>query len=114
MVVKIIIKEIKLNKDMQRNLLILTFTFTILIIFLFNLYWAPMVFLIYTTYIILNRDKKISRKEIYGLILVKIFLFYCIIARMYGMGPGLLASLIVLAIALAVTKTSIIVKGGKK
>lgn len=112
MVVMTIIKDIKLNKEMQRTLLMATFCFTILVVFLFNLYWAPILFLVYSTYIIVNRDKKITRTEAIGFVLVFSFLVYCIIARMYGMGPGMFIGVIVLLIALFVS--SIRVKGGKK
>jgi len=112
MVVMIIIKDIKLDRVMQRNLLMATFCFTILVVFLFNLYWSPILFLVYSTYIIMNRDKKITRFEAVGFVFVFSFLIYCIVARMYGMGPGMFVGIIILVLALFIS--CIKVKGGKK
>lgn len=109
-----IIKDLKLNREMQKNFLIIIVAVTFSIVFLFNLFWAPMVFMIYGFYIVLNSDRKITKAEMLGLVIIKVFLFYCIVARMYGQGPGIFLGLIVLGVALAVTKVTIFRKGGKK
>jgi len=83
-------KKIKLNMEKQRNILIVTLVTVFAIIFLFNLFWAPMIFLVYMSYITLNKNKSLTRHEFIGAGAVGGFLFYCVIARMYGMGPGIL------------------------
>ncbi len=83
-------EHITLNKKQQRDLLILTVIATLTVVGLFNLFWAPVVFLLFTSYIILNKDHALTRYELLGLMLVHWFLVYSIIARMFGRGPGLM------------------------
>ena len=82
---------IKLNKQQQRDLLILDIVFSLVIIYLFNIYWAPLVFMISFAYIILNKDHALSPLELLALFGVVIpFLMHCILARYIGMGGSLI------------------------
>jgi hypothetical protein len=52
---------------------------------LFNLYFAPLIFLSYTSYIILNKNKHLTRYELLGLfVFVLPFLIYCSVARLFS------------------------------
>jgi len=80
---------ITLNKTQQRDLTILTILFSLYVIGLWNLYWEPIVFMTYTTYIILNKNRGLTKTELLGFYGFAVpFLIYGMTARMYGTGPG--------------------------
>lgn len=84
------IKNIALTRTMQRDLIVITLLATLLIIWLFNLFWAPLVFFAFTSYIILNKGKSLTKNERLGLCSVSVFLLYSVLARLFGMRPALL------------------------
>jgi uncharacterized membrane protein len=84
---------------MQRNLFISVVLTTIVIVYLFNIYWEPLIFMVYSSYIILNKDKSIKLGEMLGFSLVLVLLTYAMFARLYGRGPGMLVGAIVFIIA---------------
>jgi len=96
------VKYMKLNRPMQRNLLILTVITTVLVIGLFNLFWEPMLFLIVMSYIIMNKNQAITKNEWLLAVLVKLLLFYSCIARLFGMGAGVFTIFIPLLIVIII------------
>ncbi len=82
------VKTIKLNKDMQRNMMIALFCYSFLIVFLFNLFWEPMILLILGSYVIMN-DKKLTANEMLAVSLAKMLVIYSCIARVFGIGSGI-------------------------
>lgn len=95
-------KDWKINKYAQRNLLIATFVVTFLVIGLFNLFWEPMIFLVYTSWIVLNKGDRLTRNELLGLGLVKGFMFYSCVARLFGRGPALFMVVPLLLLSFAI------------
>ena len=95
-----VLKDMKVNKQQQCNLLIATFVITFLVVGLFNLFWAPLIFLVYTSWIILNKDGRLSKNELLGLIIVKTFLFYSCLARLFSQGPALFLAVPIVFISL--------------
>jgi len=84
------VKSIKLNLRQQRDLLILTVLSSITVMALFNLFWSPVIFMVCTSYIILNKGKQLSKYELLGWsAFVFPFLLYCMISRLFSIGPGL-------------------------
>ena len=82
-------KDWKLTKYHQRNLLAATFIITLIVMGLFNLFWEPMIFLLYTSWVVLNKGASLTRNEMIGLAVVKSVMFYSCIARLFGRGPAL-------------------------
>jgi len=48
-----------------------------------------MIFFLVTSYIILNEGRSITVKEQIILTISGVFLLYCIVARLFGIGPGM-------------------------
>jgi len=94
--------DIKVNKMFQRNVLICTIVVSLAIIYLFNLFWEPVLFVIYITYIVLNKGRSITLKERIGLVCVVGLLSYSMIARLFGMGPSLFIIVPIMIISLIV------------
>jgi len=82
------VKYMKLNQSMQRNLLILTVIITLLVIWLFNLFWEPMIFLLVISYILLNKNQAFTKNEYLAAAFVKLLLLYSCTARLFGMSAG--------------------------
>ena len=104
-------KLIKLNKEIQRNMLITVFITTVAAIYLFNLFWEPMLFMLAACYVILNRDKAITSKELILMGGVKTFLFYSCLARMFGMAPALFITIFMVILLIVIYK---IIFGGSR
>lgn len=82
------VKTIKLNKNLQRDMMIALFFSVFTIIFLFNLFWSPIILLIVGSYAIMN-DKKLTANEMLAVSLAVMLVIYCCIARVFGIGSGM-------------------------
>lgn len=100
-----------MDKRTQRNLLLLTVICSMLVVWLFNLFWEPLIFMGYTSYIVMNKGRSLSLKERIGFVLVLCFMIYSMTARLYGRGPGLFVITPVMIISLIVVWKLF---GGKK
>jgi hypothetical protein len=107
-------KLVKLDHLKQRNLMMVIVVSTFAIVYLFNIYWEPLAFLLYSSYVVLNKNKAITLAEALGLSIVVFLLGYAMIARLYGRGPGLFIGIFVLIIAVVISELAFKVKGGKK
>jgi len=95
-----VVKTIKLNRNQQRDLLMVTVLFSIAIMGLINIFWEPMIFMIVVSYAILNKDRRITKNEMLMIAAVKVWLFYAIIARLFGMGPGMFIAFFLVVIVI--------------
>lgn len=97
-------KLVRLNKEIQRNMLITVFVVTVATMFLFDLFWEPMLFMLVACYVILNRDNAITNKELLMMGGVKTFLFYSCLARMFGMAPALFITIFFTLLVIVIYK----------
>lgn len=82
---------IKLTRTQQRDLLILDVIFSLTVIFLINIYWEPIIFMVFTAYIILNKDHALTALELFALFgIVTPLLSYSVLARFLSMAGGLM------------------------
>ena len=87
---KYINTEIKMKKETQFVLVLFVILCGLAIIYLFDILLAPLVYIGYTVYILLNRGRSITDKETLGLWLIIIpFMIYMLTARLGGMFFGL-------------------------
>ena len=94
-------KPIHLKKSHERNLLMAVVITTFTVMALFNLYFSPLVFLIASSYIILNKNQRLTKNELlieFGIVIP--YLIYCIISRMAGRGAGAFTALILVFFSL--------------
>jgi hypothetical protein len=88
---KYINTEVKMKQETQFVLVLFVILSGLAIIYLFDILLAPLVYMGYTVYILLNRGRSITDKETLGLWLIIIpFLIYMITARLGGMFFGLI------------------------
>jgi uncharacterized membrane protein len=107
-------KLVKLDNIMQRNLFMSIVLITLAVVYLFNIYWEPLIFMVYSSYVILNKNKAITLGEMLGLSLVIFLLAYAMVARMFGRGPGMFVGAFVLIVAIVISEVLYLAKGGKK
>ncbi len=94
-------ESIRLSNLRQRNLLFATSITTFIIIGLLNIYIAPLLFFSYSSYIVLNKNKRLTKTELLGFFTLFFpFLIYSIISRLAGRGPGLLITLPIIIFSL--------------
>jgi hypothetical protein len=87
---KYINTEIKMKKETQFVLVLFVILSGLAIIYLFDILLAPLVYMGYTVYILLNRGRSLTDKEVLGLWIIIIpFLIYMVTARLGGMFLGL-------------------------
>lgn len=84
------LKTIKLDRTQQRDLLILIVVSHLAMMFLLNLFWEPLIFMVFMSYIVINKNNALTKNELLAACLVVCFLVYSITARLFGMGPGLM------------------------
>ena len=83
--------DIKMTKETQFVLLLAVILSGLAIIYLFDILLAPLVFMGYTVFIILNPGRSLTSKEMLGLWVIIIpFLIYMLTARLGGMFFGLI------------------------
>lgn len=80
---------IKLTKDSQRNLLMVNLGIMLATIFLFNLFWEPLFFMLVMSYLIMNEGRSLTKNEILVASIAKLLLLYACVARLFGRGPGM-------------------------
>ena len=88
------VKDIKLDMTKQRDLTILIIVSSLVIIWLFNLFWEPIAFMLFMCYLVLNKNKALTKNELLIAGIVTIVLLYSCIARLFGCGPGLFVILV--------------------
>jgi hypothetical protein len=87
---KYINTEIKMKKETQFVLILFVILSGLAIIYLFDILLAPLVYMGYTVYILLNKGRSLTDKEVLGLWIIIIpFLIYMVTARLGGMFFGL-------------------------
>jgi len=84
------VKDVKLSREMQMYLMMDTIVVSLLIVFLFNIFWAPVLFMVVTSYFIMNKDRALTKNELLIIFVIVFFLIYCMVARLFGRGPGIL------------------------
>ena len=83
--------DIKMRKETQFVLIIFVLLSGLAIIYLFDILLAPMVYMGYAVFILLNPGRSLTDKEMLGLwIIVLPFLIYTLTARLGGMLFGLI------------------------
>ena len=82
------LSDAKLTPTRQRNLFIALVFYNFLIIYLFNIFWEPIIFLLVGGYFILN-DRVLTRKEMVIIMFVKLLVFYACLARIFGIDTAL-------------------------
>jgi hypothetical protein len=80
---------IKLTKDMQMNLMMVNIGIMLATIYLFNLFWEPLFFMLTMSYLIMNKGRQLTRNELLIGGIAKLLLLYACVARLFGRGPGI-------------------------
>ena len=87
--------QIKLDTQTQFALVIFIILLSLAIIYLFDILLAPLVFLLYGVWIVMNPGKSLTGKEMSGLFVIVLpFLMYSMSARIAGMIFGIILVII--------------------
>jgi len=81
--------NITVDRYVKRNVLMVNTVITFMVIYLFNLFWEPLFFLMVTGYVTLNHERIVKRHELFISGIAVLWLLYACIARLFGRGPGL-------------------------
>lgn len=88
------VNVVSIDMKQQRDLVMLDILACLLIIFVLKIYWEPLIFMVVTVYIIINKDNALTANELYASLgIVTPILIHSVVSRFYTIYCGLLIAI---------------------